>query len=358
MAHDGLSLIVTLDSLTIGKGFYSSGGLCNDAEAEYSGKVDGDIGSHLFECGIHEHAGSGDQVFFAIEFSKSPYYETPEGCTAPAIGWLEVSPKAFLSLGETGNPGFFTIRIVLDNSDLSGIIALGNCAIQVEPIFTQDANRKVVAVTTGKTVMLHISRVNFKPLSLNQGSEAPVIEELSAEAQAKDAEGEEATEPQIVKKIWREREDAFKAKTPDYEHARDTSDVKVSDEVRDAILESEMGPQIIYHFAKHPEDAERINTLTVGGALRELGRLEARLAKPGQDKMNFPEGVRRIAVVIRTLGILWAAIFALVAAGYGISSGTSDKLLISVALLLSGGIGYAAARAIAWIVAGFGSRSE
>ena len=47
--------------------------------------------------------------------------------------------------------------------------------------------------------------------------------------------------------------------------------------MRDAILESEVGPKILYHFAKNPDEAERIGKLSVAKALKELGKLEATL---------------------------------------------------------------------------------
>ncbi len=79
-----------------------------------------------------------------------------------------------------------------------------------------------------------------------------------------------------------------KKRLPDYEAKLNAATVKVSDDVRDAILESDVGPQILYHFAEHPEDAERLGKLSVGGALRELGRLEAKLEKATEKEPASP----------------------------------------------------------------------
>lgn len=78
-------------------------------------------------------------------------------------------------------------------------------------------------------------------------------------------------------KVWSERQEAYKAKNPDYEKKIAGSTVKVSDQVRDAIIESDVGPQILEHLADHPEEADKIGQMTVGKALKAIGRLEATL---------------------------------------------------------------------------------
>lgn len=110
------------------------------------------------------------------------------------------------------------------------------------------------------------------------------LKEWTAETTKRDVakEGQEKTYKDQREKVitaWVGKVDAVKKEMPDYEAKISASTVKVSDQMRDAILESDVGPKILYHFAEHPEDAERIGKLSVGGALRELGRLEERLAK-------------------------------------------------------------------------------
>lgn len=48
----------------------------------------------------------------------------------------------------------------------------------------------------------------------------------------------------------------------------------------DAIMDSELGPQLLYHLGSHPEEAARISKLAPVSQIRELGKLEASLAKP------------------------------------------------------------------------------
>lgn len=66
---------------------------------------------------------------------------------------------------------------------------------------------------------------------------------------------------------------------PDYEDVVGGSDVPTAGHVLDSIVESDMGPQIAYHLAKHPEAVQRMNEMTPLQVAREIGRLEAQLSQ-------------------------------------------------------------------------------
>ena len=112
--------------------------------------------------------------------------------------------------------------------------------------------------------------------ALSQWSAQEAVKTFEAE-QAKRAQ-EQAQAKMIGE--WQARQAAFKAITPDYEGVVAASDIAISDELRDAILESDVGPQLLYHLALHPEEGKRIAALNPRSGLRELGKLEATLAKP------------------------------------------------------------------------------
>ena len=78
---------------------------------------------------------------------------------------------------------------------------------------------------------------------------------------------------------WAKRVDAARKEMPDFDDMIQSSDVAVSDPVRDAIMESDVGPQILYHLAENPELAKELGKKTVISALREIGKLEARFEK-------------------------------------------------------------------------------
>lgn len=99
---------------------------------------------------------------------------------------------------------------------------------------------------------------------------------------ARDAEERKKAEESAKAKVvdgWRERLAAVKTEIPDFDEAITASDVVVSDAVRDAIIESDAGPRILYHLAEHPELAKAIADMTPAASLRAIGRLEAKFEK-------------------------------------------------------------------------------
>lgn len=106
-----------------------------------------------------------------------------------------------------------------------------------------------------------------------------VADKTRKEDAAKAAGERQAKEAEAVAKSWQERQAAFMKETPDYAETIEASAVKVSDQVQQAIIESEVGPQILHHLAKNPEIAEKWADLTVARVLREFGKLEASLTK-------------------------------------------------------------------------------
>jgi len=130
-----------------------------------------------------------------------------------------------------------------------------------------------------------VEQVNAKPSpsQFNDAFEyAEALAEWSAEQAILNREKAEAErkvqeERSKVIKSWNERLETVKADLPDYdEMIASASDITVSDEIRDAMLESEQGPRILYHLAENPELAEKLNSMSKVSALREIGKLEAR----------------------------------------------------------------------------------
>ena len=96
-------------------------------------------------------------------------------------------------------------------------------------------------------------------------------------------------------KGWADRVNAAKSQLPDFDEMIQSSNVSVSDPVRDAIMESDTGPQILYYLAENPEFAEELGKKSVISALREIGKLEARFEKAPTKTDDEPE-VRTTAV--------------------------------------------------------------
>ena len=110
-----------------------------------------------------------------------------------------------------------------------------------------------------------------------------VTEKANKERDQLEAERSAKAETERRMNAFLAAETKAKEAIKDYEDVIKASEVKVSDEMRDVILDSEFGPELRYHLAKNPEEAERLGKLTVGAMLREVGRLEAKFgsaAKP------------------------------------------------------------------------------
>ena len=101
-------------------------------------------------------------------------------------------------------------------------------------------------------------------------------EQALAERDRQEAQAKEVQERQKVIGQWAEKVQLAKATLPDFDDIVASSDVVVNDDIRDAILESDVGPQILYHLAENDDVAKKIAGLNAKQALREIGKLEAR----------------------------------------------------------------------------------
>ena len=120
---------------------------------------------------------------------------------------------------------------------------------------------------------------------------AEALSEYSAEAalanrDKQDAEKRAAAEQAKLIKGWEARLKATKAEIPDFAEMVESSTVTVNDTVRDAILESDIGPRILYHLAENEEFALKLNEMPLITAIREIGKLEARLEKSAESAQS------------------------------------------------------------------------
>ena len=113
---------------------------------------------------------------------------------------------------------------------------------------------------------------------------AKALAEFSAEKALRERDKQEAErrsqeEQNKVVEAWQKRINEIKTELPDFDDMIGSADVVISDQVRDAILESDVGPRIAYHLAENPDVAEKIKTMSISAALREIGKLEARFER-------------------------------------------------------------------------------
>lgn len=111
--------------------------------------------------------------------------------------------------------------------------------------------------------------------ALAQWSAENALAKRDQEVKQKEVEAKRAT----VIQTWQQKLDATKAEIPDYEVMVSSSSMSVNDTVRDAIVESDVGPRILYELASNDELAEKLSNLTTAGALKLIGKLEAQFEK-------------------------------------------------------------------------------
>lgn len=120
-------------------------------------------------------------------------------------------------------------------------------------------------------------------------AEKAIADKAKAEAEAKANEKREKT-----LKSWAKRVESFKETVQDFDSMIQSSDVTVTDDVRDAIIESEFGPQILYHMAENPKFANKLNDMSLPAAMRELGKLEAKLERQAEKASKEPKEAKAI----------------------------------------------------------------
>lgn len=100
-----------------------------------------------------------------------------------------------------------------------------------------------------------------------------------------------------------ERQDTFKKATPDYEEVVGSSDLEVPPVGMQFLIESDVGPQLAYHLAKHPDEVTRLQKLSPSRVLAELGKLETRFEKSAAPAMAAaaPSPVSRAPAPIQPL---------------------------------------------------------
>jgi len=125
-----------------------------------------------------------------------------------------------------------------------------------------------------------------------QEAKARETQTAQERAQQERAQRQQQTQATIAES-WTKREADFTKTTADYE-AKVTPFLDDLDHfskgTREAIVESDLGPALLYHLASNPEEAERIADLSPARQIAELGKLEERLTvKPARRTSEAPE---------------------------------------------------------------------
>ena len=111
-----------------------------------------------------------------------------------------------------------------------------------------------------------------------------------AAALAQRAEGAATT---ARAETFEERVHQARSRMQDFDTVVGQSPVEVAAHIRESILDSDRGPELAYHLAKHPQEAQRLSSMHPLQAARELGRLEASFDTPAPAEPAEPAAAAR-----------------------------------------------------------------
>ena len=87
---------------------------------------------------------------------------------------------------------------------------------------------------------------------------------------------------------WEDKKENARDRYDDFDDIIDTEDVKVPAHAAQAMLESDIGGDIMYYLAKHPEKADNLEKLSPTRQVIEIGRLET-VVQGEIDKLDKPQ---------------------------------------------------------------------
>lgn len=149
----------------------------------------------------------------------------------------------------------------------------------------RDTERELMAFKQPKEPEKPVNAPKLSDFEFDEAKyQAALVEYTKSEARREALEVIKAEkqrgEEQERMRSFKQRETDFITKTPDYAaKVYDPANTFFTEDVARLIAESEDGPAVAYHLANNPEKAWQIANLPPTAAAREIGRIEAGLAK-------------------------------------------------------------------------------
>jgi hypothetical protein len=112
------------------------------------------------------------------------------------------------------------------------------------------------------------------------------IEQKEKAREQKESKSKFESDQQKQVREYNEREQAFVAKTEDFQDVVDEAKsygVALSNVVRSVLISSDKGPELLYALAKDKELYTKVNSLPALEAAREIGKLENRISRPASE---------------------------------------------------------------------------
>jgi hypothetical protein len=111
------------------------------------------------------------------------------------------------------------------------------------------------------------------------------LEKKDHERNAAERASKVQSEQKQLVETWQTRQAEAKGRFADYDDAlASVEDIKLSADLQSLFLDSEHGPELAYHLAKHRSELERIAKLAPLAAAKAIGSIEAQLSKETSPK--------------------------------------------------------------------------
>lgn len=110
-----------------------------------------------------------------------------------------------------------------------------------------------------------------------------VADKKLAERDSKTSESNFRKDMQARADLYDERVEKVKETHKDFDEVIEAYDGPLTVQMQQAILESDIGPEISYYLAKNPEEADKLASMSILGMNKAIGRIEATIeGKKGQ----------------------------------------------------------------------------
>lgn len=141
----------------------------------------------------------------------------------------------------------------------------------------------------------------YEQAILDAKVEAKVAETLKKEREAARLQAEQAQIKQARERFAQKAAEAQEIYTDFDEVVASASSVPISPAVERALMMSDNGPDLVYHFAKNPEVLERINRLHPVEAAFEVAKLSQKVQRPVTKASKAPEPVKPVTTAKSSL---------------------------------------------------------
>lgn len=119
------------------------------------------------------------------------------------------------------------------------------------------------------------------------------LSERDQKAKETSSENERNERLQKLKEGFEERAEKFREQQEDFDDVA-FSQFPVSPAMAEAIMESELGPQILFHLGNNPKEAMRIARMSPYAAAREIGKLEVTLPELVKPSSSAPAPINPV----------------------------------------------------------------